>query len=83
MNIVGLRNHPYIESYLKQQDETRHYIEEMAKSISVFQPIGISTWRELSLEKDHCIFCGATEYKKYPLVECQGKCGRKSHLVWT
>ncbi|KNB42055.1 hypothetical protein JH06_4434 [Blastocystis sp. subtype 4] len=69
INYFATNNSEY-QSYLKQQDETRHYIEEMAKSISVFQPI----------EKDHCIFCGATEYKKYPLVECQGKCGRKSHL---
>ena len=30
---------------------------------------------------DHCIFCGATSYAKYPLIECNGKCGRKSHLV--
>ena len=29
---------------------------------------------------DHCIFCGATSYAKYPLIECNGKCGRKSHL---
>lgn len=31
---------------------------------------------------DHCIFCGATSYAKYPLIECNGKCGRKSHLVY-
>ena len=36
----------HLESFLEQRDKTRHCIEEMAQSISVFQPIGDSKRRE-------------------------------------